>query len=141
MAYKKPYDIKKTGCNIGIGADAFPIDGIESLKAARTTDEYTVVVAADGTTRLIKNNDETGIMTVGINADSAAHLLIDALHKAGISYPVAFVDKTSNGAVAFGDGCRLVKIPDWSRAKDPEVVEYAFLAQNLKMKHAGAADE
>jgi len=141
MAYKKPYDIKKVGCNIGIGEDAFPVDGVNKLMAARSTDEYTVVVAADGATRLNKNNDRTGLMTVGVNADSKAHVLIDALHKAGISFPVAFVDKTSDGAVAFGDGCRLQKLPDWNREAEPTEIEYVFVAQDLEIKHAGAADE
>ena len=141
MAYKKPYDIKKHGCNIGISSDAFPVDGIDSLTAAYNEDQYSTVVAADGTTRQIKNNNRTGIMTVGINADSAAHVLIHALDKTGLSFPVVFVDKTSNGAMAFGDGCRLVKLPDWKRAKDPEVIEYTFAVQDLEMLHAGAADE
>ncbi len=139
--YKKPYDVKKVGCNIGLGEDAFPIDGVDSLTAALNEDQFSVVVAADGTTRLVKNNNRTGTMTVGINADSAAHDLIWALDKAGISYPVAFVDKTSDGAMAFGDGCRLAKMPDWKRAKETEVIEYVFIVQDLEMLHKGAADE
>ncbi len=141
MAYKTVYDIKKVGCNIGVGEDAFPVDGIESLSAERNEDQYTTHVAADGTARNVRNNNRTGTLTVVVHQNSAAHDLIWALDKAGIQFPVAFVDKTSDGAVAFGDGCLLMRQPAWAREKDETTVEYVFTCTDLEVKHAGAADE
>jgi hypothetical protein len=140
MAYKKVYDLKKVSVNIGTGDDAFPIEGLMSVSAARNEDEYTTFVAADGKWRNVRNNNTSGTITMTLANFSESHQLLMLLHMSGFQFPIAVVDKTSNGAVMFGDGCMLSKPPDMSRELEEGETEYVFICGNLQINHAGYAD-
>lgn len=144
MTYKKVYDIKKVNANIGIDADAFPVEGLVSLSASRDEDEYTSYAAADGlSARNVKNNKATGKMNLTIANGSPTHKKIMLLRQLGVQFPIVFVDKSSDStapAVAFGDGCVLMKLPDWERSAEEGETEYIFTCTDLQINHAGAGD-
>jgi hypothetical protein len=141
MAYKKAYDFKKVSVNIGISEDAFPLDGLESVSAERNEDENSPYVSGDGSARIVKNNNRTGTITVVVANGAACNDLIMSLYKLDLQFPVILVDKTSTAAVAYGDGCKLMRPPTWARGKEEASTEYKFTCSDLELFHSGAADE
>lgn len=142
MAYKSIYDIKKISVNIGLIADAFPVEGLVSVSCARNVDEYdTYGGTVPNSWRNMRNNDTSGTITMVLTNGSATHDRIMLLHKAGIQYPIAVVDKTSTAGLTFGDGCVLSKPPDWEREVAEGETEYVFKCGDLQINHSGAADE
>jgi hypothetical protein len=141
VAYKKIWDIKKTNVNIGTGEDAFPVEGLISVSCARNEDEYTTRGHVAGGGRNTRNNDVSGTITVVLEQSSATHDLIMLLHKSGVQFPIAILDKTSTAGAAFGDGCVLSKPPDFEREQEAVEVEYVFTCIDLQINHSGAADE
>lgn len=141
MGYKKTYDLGKQPIIIGTGEDSFGVDKVEGIKADFFEDQNSVHVSANGNWRLVKNNNESGTVTVTLSASSAANIKIMLLHKSGIQFPIASADKTSVDGFFLADGCKVQKIPGWSRAKEEENIDWIFVCGSLNINHSGAADE
>jgi hypothetical protein len=140
MPYKKIYDFKKVDINIGIDSDAFALVGIVSVSAARNEDAFTTNVAATGSWRNTRTNNNSGTITIVLSAHSSSLQSIMLLDKLGVQFPIAVIDKTSDGAAVFGDGCILSKPPDFERGLEEGEVEFVFTCGDLQINHAGAAD-
>ena len=141
--YKTVYDIKKVGINIGVPADAFPVEGLQSVVAERTEDEYTHHTSADGGYRAVKNNKAVGTITLTIASWSSTNELIMALYRSGVQFRIAAVDLNSalKSSHAIGDGCLLSKVPAWNKEMEESDVEYVFTCGDLQIWHSGAGDE
>jgi len=125
-----PWNIEDV--EIFYGVPPILIQGVDAVRAYRSNPAQRFVPSLTGRGVFVQNQNWSGIIEVDLLNASASCAAIEALELIGIPFPLAVVDKTTNGlGSAIGTSCRVVGTPHWHRAKMPGLYTYTFAATNL----------
>ena len=138
MAYRKLHDLKKNPIIVG----SIPAHNVVSFNIEQNNDQVTVSNGINQA-RLNQIHDVTCTVTLVLTQDSNTHILLKALNKSGVSFPISSVDKTTSTlapASVVADGCRLQKMPPYAREAEQQDVEYVFVGTSVEITHSGAGE-
>lgn len=133
----RQWDPTKTISNIGGHTPRAFAEG-SSIKVEFDTPKRSKHIGLDGQGRHIKSADRSGKVTVRMASYSPSNAAFIALDLVDIPFPIAIVDKASNGDSFFAKSCTLTQDPPLEFSDGETGVEYVFQFIRGRVYRAGA---
>ena len=109
----------------------------EYINLSFDEDKVTKHVGVDGGGAFIINRNKGGICTITLAMYSPSNDSIMDLDKTETPFALSITDKATTAGIFFADEARLQKIPDFTRAKEIQEIQYAFTFLSGTLYHSG----
>jgi hypothetical protein len=130
----KAYNIKKI--TVAYGLPPVVVEGLDYVIARHMYPQTVYRSSLNGTGKFVGNNNQSGIIEIGVLEGSPSAAALDLLHLTGISFPLVVVDETTGGTgTVVGTACRQVDVREWRRSASVNIRAFRYAATRLVAVH------